>query len=139
MSTQGETIHAAWVERKDVLEQVGLRIVEVPTLDGKINVPELLVALRNLGIRSLMVEGGARVIRSFLAEAGLHSGASEEGASDGVVRSAVDTVIITVAPTLVGRDGIGYGNELVGGELPTLVHVETRVFGCDSVVVLKSI
>lgn len=84
---------------------------------GKINVPELLVALRNLGIRSLMVEGGARVIRSFLAEAGLHSGASEEGASDGVVRSAVDTVIITVAPTLVGRDGIGYGNELVGGEV----------------------
>jgi 2,5-diamino-6-(ribosylamino)-4(3H)-pyrimidinone 5'-phosphate reductase len=38
-----------------------------------------------------MVEGGAQIIGSFLAES-----------------SVVDTVIITVAPTFVGVNGSGY-------------------------------
>jgi len=47
--------------------------------------------LHELGMRSLMVEGGAQVIASFFA-----------------ATSVVDTVIITVAPTFVGADGVGY-------------------------------
>ena len=46
--------------------------------------------LYTLGIRSLMVEGGARVIESFLQA--------------GVTKS----LIITVCPILVGTEGIGY-------------------------------
>jgi 2,5-diamino-6-(ribosylamino)-4(3H)-pyrimidinone 5'-phosphate reductase len=45
-----------------------------------------------------MVEGGAQVIESFLAES------SRENPS-----GVIDTVIVTVAPTFVGVEGVGYG------------------------------
>jgi riboflavin biosynthesis pyrimidine reductase len=58
----------------------------------------MLLALRKNGIRSLMVEGGARIIDSFLATPAL-----------------VDNVIVTVAPTFVGKQGVGYsGADYVG-------------------------
>jgi 2,5-diamino-6-(ribosylamino)-4(3H)-pyrimidinone 5'-phosphate reductase len=55
--------------------------------------------LHDLNIRSVMVEGGARVIGSFFAE----TTPLETG--EGII----DTLIMTVAPTLVGADGVGYG------------------------------
>lgn len=42
-----------------------------------------------------MVEGGAHVIKSFLAEP-----------------NTVNTIIITIAPSLVGSEGVGYGSDL---------------------------
>jgi 2,5-diamino-6-(ribosylamino)-4(3H)-pyrimidinone 5'-phosphate reductase len=53
-----------------------------------------------------MVEGGAQVIGSFF----------EIASSPGSEKPLVDRVIVTVAPTFVGQDGIGYGleGELVG-------------------------
>lgn len=80
-----------------------------PACTGKISIPELLQKLRSLDIRSVMVEGGASVIGSFLAERPLGG----EGISD----SIVDTVIVTVAPTFVGDDGVGYGVGLGGTEV----------------------
>jgi 2,5-diamino-6-(ribosylamino)-4(3H)-pyrimidinone 5'-phosphate reductase len=77
---------------------------------GKILIPELLRKLRSLDIRSVMVEGGASVIGSFLAEAPLRKG-------DGGLSRIVDTVIVTVAPTFVGDDGIGYGIGLSGDQV----------------------
>ena len=53
-----------------------------------------------------MVEGGASVIRSFL------------DASQGGV---VDTIIVTVAPTFVGEDAVGYGVQL--GEVRLLLLI----------------
>ena len=47
-----------------------------------------------------MVEGGARVIQSFLAAEAAHHG-------------CIDMVVITVSPTLVGDDGVGYGATLL--------------------------
>ena len=49
-----------------------------------------------------MVEGGASVIGSFLAEAPVTR-------EDGRLDYMVDTLIVTVAPTFVGDDGVGYG------------------------------
>lgn len=72
-------------------------------------IPALLQALRDLGIRSLMVEGGARIIQSFLAES------KEETAS-----RVVDAVIVTVAPTFVGDDGVGYGGNLSSAAVSSL-------------------
>jgi 2,5-diamino-6-(ribosylamino)-4(3H)-pyrimidinone 5'-phosphate reductase len=69
---------------------------------GKILIPDLFRKLRSLDIRSVMVEGGASVIASLLAEAPLNK-------EDGGLSSIVDTVIVTVAPTFVGDDGVGYG------------------------------
>jgi riboflavin biosynthesis pyrimidine reductase len=61
-----------------------------------------------------MVEGGAQVIGSFF----------EIASSPG---SLVDRVIVTVAPTFVGQDGIGYGleGELVGISLRLTMHLLT--------------
>jgi len=65
-----------------------------------------------------MVEGGARVIQSFLSE------------------RLVDALIVTTAPVLVGGDGVGYsgGEEAVSG-LKYVVH--TELLGRDTVVGLK--
>jgi 2,5-diamino-6-(ribosylamino)-4(3H)-pyrimidinone 5'-phosphate reductase len=46
-----------------------------------------------------MVEGGARIIASFFAE-------STSGSS------VIDSLIVTVAPTLVGAEGVDYGTQL---------------------------
>lgn len=97
-------------------------------------------------ITHLMVEGGSRVISSFLT----------------CPKNVVDIVIITVAPVLVGEDGVGVavavssarklissrgaladvGFVLVvlqrkGEALPELVHETTGQFGKDSVMVCK--
>jgi len=81
-----------------------------------LDMTEVLSTLRRIGIEALMVEGGAKVIQTFLGGAGM-----------------VDTVIITVAPVIVGRDGVGYGSMVVSnGE-----YIRTAQIGRDSVVVLK--
>ncbi|TFY68611.1 hypothetical protein EVJ58_g930 [Rhodofomes roseus] len=102
--------------RRSSLEAAGARIVEVSTgADGRIPIPALLVKLRGLGMRSLMVEGGARVIQCFLAAEAQH-------------RNCIDTVIVTIAPTIVGKDGVAYGSNLPSDTLPAMQHVETELF-----------
>ena len=87
------------------------------TWAGVIAVPELLTALHERGVRSVMVEGGARVIRAFLSAA--HSGdtpSCARGGSDspGEKRPrTVDALVVTVAPTIVGEAGVGYGSGLI--------------------------
>jgi 2,5-diamino-6-(ribosylamino)-4(3H)-pyrimidinone 5'-phosphate reductase len=65
-----------------------------------------------------MVEGGARVIQSFLTSGLL-----------------VDTLIVTTAPVLVGSDGVGYGGRLE--HVPGFRHIDTELLGRDAVVGLK--
>lgn len=65
-----------------------------------------------------MVEGGARVIQSFLSE------------------HLVDALIVTTAPVLVGRDGVGYSEGLE--QVPGLKYVVgTELLGRDTVIGLK--
>jgi len=67
------------------LQDCGSRLLVFdPAPDGRVPLPDLLERLAAMGIKSLMVEGGARVITSFLA-AGL-----------------VDSIVITIAPVFVG-------------------------------------
>jgi len=86
------------IERKKALETAGARIIEIPASSSvqddrfPLSVPAILKSLGDLGIRSLMVEGGARIIASFFA----------------APEKIVDALIITVAPLLVGSDGVGY-------------------------------
>ncbi len=68
-----------------------------------------------------MVEGGARIIRSFLSSA--------------TSECLVDALIVTTAPILVGRDGVGYGEGL--GQVPSMNHVITELVGRDTVVGMK--
>lgn len=67
------------------LTRAGVRILSCPKdADGRIDLEALLTMLPELGIKSVMVEGGARVITSF------------------VRTRLVDQFIITISPKLVG-------------------------------------
>src|SRR6266511_1036457 len=59
-------------ERKQVLQTAGARIFEVDSCKSqngdRLSISSLLATLRSNGIKSLMVEGGAHVIGSFLSE-----------------------------------------------------------------------
>jgi 3,4-dihydroxy 2-butanone 4-phosphate synthase/GTP cyclohydrolase II len=71
--------------RQHVLEAAGARVLRVPmNARGQVNLTALLERLGELGIHSVMVEGGARIITSFLAA------------------RLVDHIVLTVAPRLVG-------------------------------------
>jgi 3,4-dihydroxy 2-butanone 4-phosphate synthase/GTP cyclohydrolase II len=73
------------VGRQRVLEAAGARVLRVPmNTRGQVDLTALLEQLGALGIHSVMVEGGARIITSFLAE------------------RLVDHLVLTVAPRLVG-------------------------------------
>lgn len=72
-------------EQREALEGAGARVYELPPdCNGHVELPALLDCLGDLGVNSLMVEGGARVITSFLAE------------------QLVDQILLTIAPIFVG-------------------------------------
>ncbi|KAJ2798910.1 2,5-diamino-6-(ribosylamino)-4(3H)-pyrimidinone 5'-phosphate reductase [Coemansia guatemalensis] len=91
-------LHPPWIvtgpgydrQRRVELERAGARVVVVDDCDesGHPRLTAITAALRRLGIRRLMVEGGARVIQSFLES------------------QLVDVLIVTIAPVLVGSSGV---------------------------------
>lgn len=72
-------------EKQKRIEEFGAKIVRVPQDEkGWVDLNSLLDILSALGINNIMVEGGARVITSFLS------------------RHLVDWIIITIAPKFLG-------------------------------------
>jgi 3,4-dihydroxy 2-butanone 4-phosphate synthase/GTP cyclohydrolase II len=71
-------------ERQLALEASGARVLRLPGNNGWVDLADLLKHLGSMGINSLMVEGGAQIITSFLAS------------------RLVDQVVLTIAPLLVG-------------------------------------
>jgi GTP cyclohydrolase II len=79
------TTPTAEASRQADLERQGARVIRLPQgTCGGIDLTELLARLGEMNIKSLMVEGGAQVISSFITS------------------QLVDQVIVTVAPVLVG-------------------------------------
>jgi GTP cyclohydrolase II len=79
------TCDTADPERQQALEDAGAHILRLPAdAEGRVSLPVLLERLGELNINSLMVEGGARIITSFLSA------------------RLVDHLILTVAPKLIG-------------------------------------
>jgi GTP cyclohydrolase II len=73
------------LERIDKLARAGVTVLPCQLGgDGKIDLQRLMLLLADRGVNSLMVEGGARVITSFIRA------------------RLVDQFIITIAPTLIG-------------------------------------
>ena len=71
--------------RQEVFESAGARVLRLPpNARGQVDLAVLLERLGQLGINSLMVEGGTRIITSFLSE------------------QLVDSVVLTIAPKLLG-------------------------------------
>ena len=107
------------VRRRD-LEAQGVTVLTVPTCKentSQLDLSALLDRLFAESIRSVMVEGGARVITSFLRA------------------RLVDRVVITIAPVLVG--GLHGVVDLVADEargFPRLQHATWQKLGSDWVV-----
>jgi len=71
--------------RVKALQEMGALVVRVSSNDkGLLNLTELLGVLADLSVNSLMVEGGARIITSFLMD------------------KLPDFVVLTIAPVMVG-------------------------------------
>ena len=107
------------LDRQVELEAAGARVLRLPAQggDGLVDLRALMDTLYDDGVRSLMVEGGARVITELLAA------------------QFVDHVVITIAPTLVGglravenRNGAG------GAQFPRLQGLGYKRAGEDLVV-----
>lgn len=93
------TTERAEVCRQEALERAGARVIRVKTGRGsRVDLASLLGALAGLGVVSVMVEGGARIITSFLAE------------------RLADQVVVTVAPLFLG------GLRTPGGTAPFNPH-----------------
>ncbi|KAF9972027.1 2,5-diamino-6-(ribosylamino)-4(3H)-pyrimidinone 5'-phosphate reductase [Actinomortierella ambigua] len=105
--------------RRQELELRGATVIGCGTDNqGRLDLREVLTILLQRNIRSLMVEGGANVIRSFL-ESGL-----------------VDLTIITIAPTFVGENGVSVIGSAQG--LPQLENPTYHTLGRDVVLVAKA-
>jgi GTP cyclohydrolase II len=108
---------AAEASRQADLEKLGARVFRLPEgLGGGIDLTALLAKLGEMGIASLMVEGGAQVINSFITS------------------RLVDQVIVTVAPVLVGGLRVlDAALSLPLGHFPRLTRVSFHQVGQDLV------
>jgi 3,4-dihydroxy 2-butanone 4-phosphate synthase/GTP cyclohydrolase II len=101
--------------RRLALEGAGAEVIVLPADgSGRVSLPALLVWLGEAGLTSVMVEGGAAVITSFLAD------------------RLIDHVALTVAPMLVG--GVRGVRDLGAAGFPRLSNLEYEQLGDDLVV-----
>jgi 3,4-dihydroxy 2-butanone 4-phosphate synthase/GTP cyclohydrolase II len=101
--------------RLAALERAGAQVLVLPASDdGRVDPGALLGRLGELGIGSLMVEGGAAVIGSFLRE------------------RLVNFIVLTIAPLFLG----GLPSVEIGraGGLPRLADLQFAAFGQDLVI-----
>lgn len=98
-------------------EAAGARLFVLPaTQDGRVTLPALLEQLAQQGVNRLMVEGGARVITSFIAQ------------------DLVDLVVLTIAPRFVGGLPAVEGLQGSEGESLRLSDVSYERLGDDLIV-----
>ncbi|RIB22226.1 dihydrofolate reductase-like domain-containing protein [Gigaspora rosea] len=120
------TSHDHDPNKRELLEKAGAKIISIDSdQNGLLSINHLLSTLRSppFSINRLMVEGGAKIIDSFLKS------------------GKVDLLIITIAPILVGANGVSAisNNNLVENnsedKLPKLTNVTYEKFGRDIVLI----
>ena len=113
------TTAGANAARQRALEEAGARVERFPADgEGRVDLAAVLAHLAGAGVRSVMVEGGARVITSFLS------------------RRLVDRVVLTIAPLFVGGlNAVESLMRLNDFGFPALRDVRSRMVGPDFVVV----
>jgi len=107
-------------KRKVAMERLGVEILPLPLVRGRVSLPELLNHLGNRDITSLLVEGGSEVQGSFFYD------------------RLVDKVYIFFAPKIIGGNSAvsmvgGIGVQTVAEALP-LRDVKFRRFESDIMV-----
>jgi riboflavin-specific deaminase-like protein len=101
------TTDSSPVERQDELCSRGVAVLVVPTGPSGVDAAAALEALRRAGIRSLLVEGGARVITSFLSQ------------------GLADRLIVGIAPRVLGS-GTDAVSDLGVTEVSKSLRIERR-------------
>jgi 3,4-dihydroxy 2-butanone 4-phosphate synthase/GTP cyclohydrolase II len=101
------TTDSSPVERQDELCSRGVAVLVVPTGPSGVDAAAALEALRRAGIRSLLVEGGARVITSFLSQ------------------RLADRLIVGIAPRVLGS-GTDAVSDLGVTEVSKSLRIERR-------------
>jgi 3,4-dihydroxy 2-butanone 4-phosphate synthase/GTP cyclohydrolase II len=104
-------------QRQRRLEAAGARVLRLPTTPGgHIDLLALLDHLGTCGLNSLMVEGGARIITSFLAD------------------RLANYLVLTVVPRLVGGvHAVGSLGQVGASRFPALRHSGHQRLGEDLV------
>ncbi|MBT3310744.1 MAG: bifunctional diaminohydroxyphosphoribosylaminopyrimidine deaminase/5-amino-6-(5-phosphoribosylamino)uracil reductase RibD [Desulfobacterales bacterium] len=104
-------------DKKALIERNGIKVIKVPEKEGRIDLKALMDILGDMGITSLLIEGGSRVINSALS-AGI-----------------VDKIFFFYAPKILGGDN---GVPVCRGEGPDLMSesiqvkdIEVKRFGED--------
>jgi len=104
------------------LTSMGAKLIYLPAShEGCLHLPALMESLHREGIRRLMVEGGARVLASFLES------------------QLVDYVVVTISPLILGGlPAVQFKNSLESADnkkvFPSLVKMNTGFVGEDLVV-----
>jgi len=75
-------------EKVNALKGKGVEVIKVPAVDGRVDLKRLMEILGSMGITSVLVEGGATLIASFIKE------------------NLVDKLLVFQAPLIIGGDGI---------------------------------
>lgn len=105
-------------ERENNLKALGAEVFRLPTTsDAKIDVDAVLEKLGKLGITTLMIEGGAQIITSFL------------------MARSVNQIVITIAPVLVGGTrAVDALPQFDPSQFPRLTNVSYETVGNDFLV-----
>jgi GTP cyclohydrolase II len=103
-------------EKEEKLAGLGVRIFHTETRDGKVDLKSVLKKLKDLGIKKLMVEGGAHIITSFIEE------------------KLADRIVLTVSPEISG--GLSAITREFDGRVgfPKLKFIKTKKVGKDLVI-----
>jgi 3,4-dihydroxy 2-butanone 4-phosphate synthase/GTP cyclohydrolase II len=104
--------------KRNALEATGAQVTSVArSMQVGLDLPAVLSFLANRGIRRIMVEGGARVISSFLTQ------------------NLVDLAVITVAPLFVGGLPVLEPGALpLSSGYPRLIAPQIEAMGEDCVI-----
>lgn len=107
---------AATAERKDAFTAAGVQVIDTADGPNGLNLHQALTALAEQGITRVLVEGGARVAASLLAE------------------DLLDEVILFRAPVVVGPDGVraleGYALSAIERS-PRFRQIDAAIVGDD--------
>lgn len=112
------TVEDSESDQQQTLESAGARIIRLPAdKDGRIDLVALLSRLSQEGIRTLMVEGGASVITSFLVE------------------GLVNRLALTITPDIIaGLPAVEHSRFNGAGSLPRLQQPHYMQLGSDIIV-----
>ncbi len=116
------TSQSAPEDKIRALKILGAEVLTVPGERGQLDLNALLKELGQRGILYLLVEGGSKVIASFIQQ------------------GLFDEIVCIIAPSLIGADGIASTGAFAVARMDNVVKLQTvqrKAFGRDIVVWLR--